>query len=206
MTILIVAATKDEILPSIPLLEKRHIPYLITGVGMVATAYHLGKELVNKKYDLILHVGIAGAFGNSKSIGDVVYIYKDRIAELGAEDDQQFLSIEEMGFGTSSWTALIPPHIILDLPHAEAISVNTTHGNEKSILKLKSRFPEVELESMEGAAVYYVAAQEKIAAIQVRAISNYVEKRNKANWNIPLAVKNLNLWLQRFVEKQSATR
>jgi futalosine hydrolase len=205
MTLLIVAATKEEILPCIPLLEKRNIPYLITGVGMVATAYHLGQELLKNKYDLILNVGIAGAFGNSKNIGDVVYIGKDSIAELGAEDDQQFLSVEDLGFGTSSWTGVIPSNIVLDLPQAEAISVNTTHGNEKSILKIRNRLPQIEVESMEGAAVYYVASLENIAAIQVRAISNYVKKRNKATWNIPIAIKNLNLWLQNFIENQYTT-
>ncbi|WP_140937055.1 futalosine hydrolase [Sphingobacterium lumbrici] len=205
MTLLIVAATKDEILPCIPLLENRNIPYLITGVGMVATAYHLGQELIKNKYDLILNVGIAGAFGNSKNIGDVVYIGKDSIAELGAEDDQQFLSLEELGFGISSWTGVIPSNIILDIPQVEAISVNTAHGNEKSILKIRSRLPQIEIESMEGAAVYYVASQENIAAIQVRAISNYVEKRNKETWDIPLALKNLNLWLQKFIENQYTT-
>ncbi|TJZ62113.1 futalosine hydrolase [Sphingobacterium olei] len=205
MTILIVAATKDEILPSIPLLEKRNIPYLITGVGMVATAYHLGQELLKNKYDLILNVGIAGAFGNNKNIGDVIYISKDSIAELGAEDGQQFLSLEELGFGTSSWSGVIPSNIVLDLPQAEAISVNTIHGNEKSILKIRNRLPQIEIESMEGAAVYYVASLENTAAIQVRAISNYVKKRNKTTWNIPLAIENLNLWLQNFIENQYTT-
>lgn len=172
---------------------------------MVATAYHLGQELLKNKYDLILNVGIAGSFGSRIRIGDVVYISKDTMAELGAEDDQQFLSIEELGFGDSSWTGFIPPHIVLDLPQAEAISVNTTHGNEKTILKIKDRFPQTEIESMEGAAVYYAAALEKTDVIQVRAISNYVEKRNKANWNIPLAIKNLNEWLQHFLENHHTT-
>jgi futalosine hydrolase len=51
---------------------------------------------------------------------------------------------------------------------------------------------------MEGAAVFYVAQQEKIPALQIRAISNLVEKRNKDNWDIPLAIKNLNEWLILF--------
>ena len=31
-----------------------------------------------------------------------------------------------------------------------------------------------------------------IPCIQIRSISNKVEKRNKENWNLPLAIKNLN--------------
>jgi futalosine hydrolase len=48
---------------------------------------------------------------------------------------------------------------------------------------------------MEGAAFFYACEEANVAALQVRAISNYVEKRNKENWNMPLAVKNLNNWL-----------
>ena len=48
---------------------------------------------------------------------------------------------------------------------------------------------------MEGAAFFYVCLQEKIPFLQIRSISNYVEKRNKSNWNIPLAIDNLNVVL-----------
>jgi futalosine hydrolase len=55
------------------------------------------------------------------------------------------------------------------------------------------------VESMEGAAVAYVAAQLNINAIQIRSISNRVEKRNRNNWKIALAVENLNITLFNFL-------
>ena len=76
------------------------------------------------------------------------------------------------------------------MPKVKAISVNTTHGDDESIKKVKGLFnPQVE--SMEGAAFFYACLLEGITCAQVRSISNRVEKRNKDNWNIPLAVKNL---------------
>jgi futalosine hydrolase len=39
---------------------------------------------------------------------------------------------------------------------------------------------------------YLRGEQEYIPCIQLRAVSNYVEKRNKDAWNIPLAIENLN--------------
>ena len=45
---------------------------------------------------------------------------------------------------------------------------------------------------MEGAAVMMVCEKFKIKSIQIRAISNLVERRNKEKWNIPLAIKRLN--------------
>ena len=69
--------------------------------------------------------------------------------------------------------------------------MNKVHGNEESIDRLLKQF-DVEVESMEGAAVALVCEQENIPYIQLRGISNYVTKRNRDAWDIPLAVKNLN--------------
>ena len=73
----------------------------------------------------------------------------------------------------------------------KGITVNTVHGNKKSISKVVTLYnPDVE--SMEGAAFFYVCNQFKIPAIQLRAVSNYVERRNMKNWDITLAVEKLN--------------
>jgi futalosine hydrolase len=45
---------------------------------------------------------------------------------------------------------------------------------------------------MEGAAFHYVCLTEKVPFLQLRAVSNYVGERNKKNWNIKLAIENLN--------------
>jgi futalosine hydrolase len=50
----------------------------------------------------------------------------------------------------------------------------------------------VQIESMEGAAFFYACRQAGVPCMQIRAVSNYVEKRNRDNWQIGLAVKNLN--------------
>src|SRR5690606_23292382 len=65
----------------------------------------------------------------------------------------------------------------------------------------QAKFPHVALESMEGAAVFYACAQEELPCIQVRAISNYVEQRDKSSWKIDLAITNLNNWLQKFIRE-----
>ena len=67
MKILLVSATKFEIAPLMKLLSgkkkfgKHSVDVLITGIGMTATAFHLGKYL-NKKYDLAINAGVAGSF------------------------------------------------------------------------------------------------------------------------------------------------
>ena len=76
---------------------------LITGVGMVATAFALGQHLATNKYDLAVNLGIAGSFDRSIDIGEVVEITWDTLAELGAEDDHAFLPMGDLGFGEDTF-------------------------------------------------------------------------------------------------------
>lgn len=198
---LIVSATTMEIADSISYLDEHNVPYLITGVGMVATTYALTQYLSKNNCDYIINVGIAGSFDKTITMGEVIEIHKDIFSELGAEDNDIFVSIEQLELGNATYESIMNTDIHTELPKYDAITVNTVHGNELSIKKVKNRLPNTVIESMEGAAVFYVANQFNIGSIQVRAISNYVEKRNRLNWNIPLAIKNLNVWLKGYLDK-----
>jgi futalosine hydrolase len=52
---------------------------------------------------------------------------------------------------------------------------------------------------MEGAAVFFVCRWLGVPCIQIRAISNRVEPRSKAVWDIPLALENLKNSLQKVL-------
>jgi futalosine hydrolase len=54
---------------------------------------------------------------------------------------------------------------------------------------------------MEGAAIAMVCEKENIPYLQVRSISNYVTKRNTNEWNIPLAIKNLNASIIKIINE-----
>lgn len=211
MRILIVAATQGEVQPLMDalgmqksveadnLFVPRHISVancsvLITGAGMVPTAFALGKHLPHNVYNLVINLGVAGAFDRNIKLGDVLEITKDTFSELGAEDDTRFISIEQLGLGASIFnpTATLS-HFTnkVNPPKATAITVNTVHGNDASIATVATRF-NPQLESMEGAAFFYACRELKVPCVQIRAVSNYVEKRNRDNWQIGLAVKNLN--------------
>jgi futalosine hydrolase len=178
---------------------------LITGVGMVATAFALGRHLALNSYDLVVNLGIAGSFDRDIDLGDVLEITEDTFAELGAEDDNEFLSIEKMGFGKCTFypstklSNLYNLFNTFNLKTAKAITVNTVHGNEASIKKVSERL-NPQLESMEGAAFFYACREMNVPCIQIRAVSNYVEKRNRDNWNIRLAIKNLNTFAMEFLK------
>ena len=204
---LIVAATHQEVAPlynhfkwpKADFIETRRIDALITGVGMTATAFGLGLNLPGR-YNLILNLGIAGAFDRSIALGDVVNVTEDTFAELGAEDKDNFITLDELGFGQNTYQY----HNFHNFPEMEkmrgvrSITVNAVHGNTNSITAVVNRL-NPQIESMEGAAVFYAGSMLNIPSIQVRAVSNYVEERNKESWKIGLAIKNLNEWAIDFL-------
>jgi len=220
MRILIVAATQPEVQPLMDalgmqksdeednLFVPRHASVancsvLITGAGMVPTAFALGRHLPHNVYNLVINLGIAGSFDRNIKLGDVVEITKDTFAELGAEDDTRFISIEQLGLGAGIFnptSSLVHFTKKISLAKVSAITVNTVHGNEANITSIANRLSP-QLESMEGAAFFYACHALKVPCVQIRAVSNYVEKRNRDNWQIGLAVKNLNTFAQDLVRE-----
>lgn len=209
MKTLLVAATPFEIRDVIThfsltpddFMEADTFDILITGVGMTATAFSLGRFLDPSKYKLVLNLGIAGTFDPELALGTVVEVRTDTFAELGAEDRETFIPIESLGFGQSSYTAITPAEPVCPpLPAAKGITVNKVHGHQPSIDAVRARLaPDVE--SMEGAAVLYACNQLQVPCIQVRSISNQVEPRNRDNWAIALAIEKLNQWAIQFLTK-----
>lgn len=203
MKILIVAATQPEIQPLLSLfslaseaeeknIEKYSITILITGAGMVPTAFALGKHLAAQTYDLAINLGIAGSFDFNLKLGDVCSVKNDTFADLGAEDGEEFLSFDHLGLGMISQTHRPNADFSTnELIEVNAITVNTVHGHELSIAKAITRF-NPKIESMEGAAFFYACNQLGTPCIQIRAISNYVERRDREKWDVDLAIKNLN--------------
>lgn len=175
------------------------VQLLITGVGMTATAYALGQYLGAAKTNLLINAGIGGALNTNLKIGSVHLIEKDRFGDLGVEEaDGRFTDIHELEMPapdtppyTNGW--LINPAATEQqfLPTATGLTVQKVHGQATSIASIKSKYT-ADIESMEGAAFHYAALMKGVPFFQIRAISNLVEPRNRAGWDIPLAIKNLN--------------
>ena len=191
MKILIVVATKQEIQAD----NFTNSDILITGVGMVNTTFMLPKALSSNSYDLVINMGIAGSFCKSINIGDVVEVTQDIFSEMGAESSNKFLSPYEIDLDLDVCFQSVQQ---TKLKAVRAITVNTIHGNKSSIENVKNRL-NPDIESMEGAAVMMVCKQFETKCVQFRGISNFVEERNKENWNISLAISNLNKEVNNFI-------
>lgn len=224
MKVLLVSATVAEIEPFVNILGnaqvvnerlKRYsynnseIEVLITGVGMVFTTYYLGIQLYLKKYDLVVNAGVAGAIDRSLQIGEVVNVVEDFFYELGAEDDHNWHTLAELKLLTSNDLPYTGNGLINDylpdnpianqLRKVKAHTVNKVHGNLESINLMHQR-SKAQIESMEGAAFLFCCLKQQVPCIQLRAISNMVEVRNKNNWRLKEAIKNLNDFLKKLFE------
>lgn len=205
MKLLLVAATSFEIQPfisyynSTELAKKHQVEVLVTGVGMVATAFSLGRKFSEEVFDLAINAGIAGSFKKNVEIGETVVVKEDRFVELGAEDNDEFISIDKLGFGISTYLSSFNHASLESLKTVSGITVNKVHGRLSSIENTLNLF-NPDIESMEGAAFLFACQQINVPAIELRTISNYVEPRNRSSWQIPLAIANLNNTLIRFIE------
>ena len=85
------------------------------------------------------------------------------------------------------------------MQQVHGISVNKVHGTVESINTMETSFPFAQVESMEGAAFFYASLQYGTAALQIRSISNYVEKRDRENWKLKEAITHLNEVLQEML-------
>lgn len=205
MNLLIVAATEFEIEPLLH--QNLRADILITGVGIPATIFHLTKKLMTKNYDLAFQAGIAGTFGDSIKLGEVVLVKEDAFGDLGIDENGNFKTLFETGFSNKDETPytegrLVNNHSFLKentLPLANAITINKITDDLLHLKKIQQKF-NADVESMEGAAFHFVCLQQKINFLQIRSISNVVGERDKTKWQTKNAIVNLNEELLKIIE------
>ena len=225
MKILILSATFPEINPLIDefklknqtdtyfgryMYENHSIDVIITGIGSISTAYLLMKFVTSEVYDFVIQVGIAGSYNNDLHIGSVVQVINEQFADLGVEDENKFVTLFEDGICSPdkrpySGGKLVNPlnfdsGIIRDIPCVSGITVNCVSGNNETISLYRNKFMP-DIESMEGAAFFYICLMEDIPFIELRGISNFVEERNRELWNVKLAVNSSNEVLQKLLSQ-----
>lgn len=213
MKILIVSATPFEIAPTTSFLETHftkksdfvfekkelEITVLITGVGIPFTSFYLGKMLAQNEFNLAINAGIAGAFDRNLKIGDVVNVISEQFGDLGVEEsDGRFTDMHELDlispndFPFENGILKNEKAVGFDfLPKTKGLTVSKVHGFQPSIDLIRKKY-NVDIESMEGGAFFLACKLANVPFLEIRSISNYVESRNRENWNIQSAIENLN--------------
>ena len=212
MRLLIVAATPFEIAPTISWLDEnaerrgffdyyyqdKVISTLVTGVGMMQTAFAMARYNRISEVGCAIQIGVAGSYHQNFSLGSVVQVTKDRYADLGVEEaDGSFTDVFEMGLMPeqpslyeNGWLEN-SLNFNLDIPKVTGLTVNKVHGNQSSIHAVTQKYT-ADVETMETAAFMYACQQMDVAFLALRGISNYVEPRNRAGWHLERAITEVN--------------
>ncbi|GAB3964654.1 hypothetical protein GCM10027615_07790 [Plantactinospora veratri] len=110
-------------------------------------------------------------------------------ADLGAESPDGFLTLDELGFGT---TTLPADPALLDvlragLPQAvtgAVLTLGTVTGTTATTAALLARHPDAVAEAMEGYGVASAAVAAGLPFAELRTISNPIGPRDRSAWRI----------------------
>jgi len=160
---------------------------LDAGVGVANAAAATAAALAEHAFAAVVNVGIAGGLG--VPVGGLVVGSASVAADLGADSPEGFLSLEELGLGSSTvdcdpdlcgrLTALLP-----DAVRGPILTVSTVTGTAERADWLRRRHPTAVAEAMEGFGVATAAARAGVPFAEIRAVSNAVGPRDRAAWRI----------------------
>jgi futalosine hydrolase len=173
------------------------VTVIVGGVGIAAAAAATATALAEADYDAVIAVGIGGGFLGVAAMGQVVVADRIIAADLGATSPAGFLSIEDLGFGTSSYP--VEPRLAaaaeralrragLPVVTGPVLTVCTVTGTADRAAELAARHPGAAVEGMEGFGVATAAAARAVPVLEIRAVSNPVGPRDRAAWRIPEAL------------------
>lgn len=172
----------------------------LAGVGPAAAAANTAMALAAAEYSLVISAGIAGGFVDRAAIASLVVASEIIAADLGAETPDGFLSVDELGFGSTrvpvdaELVSKVHNSLLkagLQVTTGPVLSLSTVTGSHKTARELAIRIPGAAAEAMEGYGVATAAHIRGIPVLELRAISNAVGPRDRSAWRIGDALKAL---------------
>jgi futalosine hydrolase len=182
---------------------------IITGPSVINAAHALTIALEKNRPKIVIQVGIAGIFKESKlNIGDIAIATEERYIHTGIEaipnyetpGDLPFALIDkvpstksgvyyfnndyvEKTFKLLSQTSLAKE---CNISKGLVITVSTITSTKKTATHLSKTFSPL-MEAMEGAAYAHIASLYNVPFLEIRSGSNFVGERDKKKWDVPLA-------------------
>ncbi|MFC4232441.1 futalosine hydrolase [Parasediminibacterium paludis] len=209
MKIIVAAATSFEIQPTINTSVNSNVQFLVTGIGMLATAVSITQLVLQQQPSIIIQAGIAGTFNTNLPLGKVVAINSETIGDLGVQENDRWKDVFDLKLidaNSAPFTnkQLLNPYLAqlnpLGLEEVPAITVNEISTNQQRISQLRATYNPT-IESMEGAALHYICNSFHVPYIQLRSISNYIGERDKNKWQMQQAITNLNEALKAMLQQ-----
>lgn len=198
--LLVVAATELEMSPVRRIFaDNKDWQPLVTGVGCLETAAVLGDYLRTPQgaaITMVINFGVAGAFlDTGVGLLDICLAERETLADLGVCLGDEILPLSGL-----APQAELPLHEDL-LRQAESAllqaaipyfkgtfaTVNSVSGTAARGNFLRDRVGGI-CENMEGAAVARICLDFSLPCLELRCVSNMVEDRNTARWQLDDAI------------------
>ena len=170
---------------------------LHTGIGTVNAAHALTCQLEQQLPDLVIQFGIGGAYvPTGLPIRSVVLATEEVYGDVGVVTPEGWKPVDEIGIPLVQGD---PPRFnrfpldpqlvataagICGVRSGPFVTVSQCSGIQAVGDALHSRFNAL-CESMEGAAAAHICTLYDVPFLEVRGISNLVEDRQPARWDIP---------------------
>ena len=184
----------------------------VTGIGLCSCSTSLGIICSLFNPSQVIMVGICGSYPQSGiNIGDLVVPREQILSEAGVcigtgVGDASVLGLE--GFDQALDFDFKLSSELFDL--ATKVS-KTSSGKMLTVMGVSAHSEHVEArqnkfspvaEDMEGFALAFAGRAFGLPVAQIRGVSNVAGDRNKANWNMELAAKNVQLVILEYINRK----
>jgi futalosine hydrolase len=195
-------------------IHDKHVIYVVSGAGKVNAAHAATILLEKFSPDEVILFGIGGAYLSSGlSIGDIAVAEKEVYGDEGVQVKEGFRGTDFIGiplmkkggkkyFNEFPLNAKLVDKVMRSLdPGAQRssfiaavkagifVTVSACSGTREMALERERRFSAI-CENMEGASVAHICTLYGTPFAEIRGISNMVDDRDRAKWNIGLAADN----------------
>ena len=185
----------------------RDVNLIETGLGAVNTAHAVTRCLEAQRPDMVMQVGVAGAYaGSGLRVGDLAVAAEEVYGDLGVVTPDGWRPAHEIGIpiaevdGAALFNRYPADEALgrrtVDILRAAGtgrvqrgpfVTVQACSGTVAMGVERERRVPGALCESMEGAAAAHVCVLYGVPFVEVRGISNAVEDRDLSRWDLPLA-------------------
>jgi futalosine hydrolase len=197
MHIIITTATEKElniIEKELSSINNHNIVFKSTGIGPVATTYNMCRLLSNSEFDLAINMGLAGSYRDGLHKGTVVGVTDDVFAytvkrgdSIKALFDYPLPALDVQP--ACNWKQF-SIRSLDNLPKVRSLTVSSLDYTRQGI-QMKRKIFNPDIETMEGAAFFYVCCKQNIPFLQIRAVSNFIEE-DREKWIIEKPLYSLN--------------
>lgn len=188
---------------------KAQVEFRLTGIGAVQACHCVTREVVaaaavGDPYNLVVNLGIAGSYDlEAFPIGSAAVISREHFADLGFGSEEGFSDLFQYGILEKDdfpYTKGALARQLLPYPHIEKVLEKYGAGagaTVQCVTGTQARCKEIvamynpQIESMEGAGVYYAALMEKVPFFELRTVSNAVGERDTSKWESKAALDTL---------------